>query len=97
MVMREIGDQEWPVFAREFGHRLGRARLAKGFTQAKLAAVAGLSEGACQRLENGESKHREPANPSLHTLAALCQALEIDLDDLVPHWWPDVTKGRAEA
>jgi transcriptional regulator with XRE-family HTH domain len=95
--MSETRTEEWRAFVRELGHRLSSLRVAKGFSQAELAAAAGLSRGACQRLESGESKPHEPANPQLSTLAGLCRALGISIDELVPDWWPDVSQGRAEA
>lgn len=73
------------------GAPLAGARVAKGWSQAELAAAASISVGACQRLESGESKHREPANPQLSTLAGVCGALGLRIGDLLPDWCPDVT------
>jgi DNA-binding Xre family transcriptional regulator len=91
------GAEGWRLFVRELGHRLAGARVAKGWSQAELAAAASISVGACQRLESGESKHREPANPQLSTLAGVCGALGLRIGDLLPDWCPDVTGNAAEA
>jgi len=67
------------VLERRFQRSLKALRLAKGWTQEELAARADLSPRHLQALEAGER-----ANPNLHTLAALCQALGVGLDELVP-------------
>src|SRR5688572_3051434 len=38
----------------ELGHRLRRARQARGLTQAQLAAAAGVTRATVNRLENGD-------------------------------------------
>ncbi|TRY33888.1 helix-turn-helix domain-containing protein [Aliiglaciecola sp. M165] len=47
-------------------------RLKKGWTQAQLAEITGLSERTIQRLENG-------AQPSIESLNALATVFEVDL------------------
>lgn len=88
--MREGSADRWQEFARELVHRIGQARLAKGYTQEQLAAAVGLSPGAYRRLEEGGSDQGGPVGLSLHTLLALCHALDARLEDLLPGWWLDV-------
>lgn len=85
------------MFARDLGLRLAEIRARRGLSQATVAGVAGIAQGTYQRLENGESQHGRPANPNLANIVRVCQALQVDVDDVVPGWWPDMTEGRAEA
>jgi transcriptional regulator with XRE-family HTH domain len=95
--MREVRVEDWSVFARDLGHRLSEIRVRQGLSQASVAGVAGIAQGTYQRLENGESQHDKPANPYLRNIMRVCQALRVDLDDVMPDWWPDLTEGRLEA
>lgn len=95
--MREVRNEDWSVFARELGLRLAEIRVSRGMSQATVAGVAGIAQGTYQRLENGESQNGRPANPWLTNMVRVCQALKVDIDDVVPDWWPDMTEGRAEA
>ena len=64
---------------RRFQRCLKALRRARGWTHEELGTRAELSPRHLQALEAGER-----ANPSRHTLAALCQALRVGLDALVP-------------
>lgn len=57
----------------------------RGWTQARLAEVAGLSPNYVARLERGE------LGPSLFVANQLCEALGIDVDTLLR---PTTTPGR---
>ncbi|WP_423247920.1 helix-turn-helix domain-containing protein [Thermus neutrinimicus] len=59
------------------GHNLRRLRQAKGLTLSGLAAKAGVARSLIYALESGK------ANPTLATLWALAQALEVPFSDLV--------------
>jgi transcriptional regulator with XRE-family HTH domain len=48
------------------GEDVRKARLAKGWTQHRLAAAVGMRETNLCKLENG---HHEPATPTLQRLA----------------------------
>jgi transcriptional regulator with XRE-family HTH domain len=54
-----------------FGAELRKLRKAKGWSQMKLAMEAGLHLNALGHLERGAR------TPSLHTVFALCRALEV--------------------
>ncbi|MEA2517943.1 MAG: hypothetical protein QOF49_23 [Chloroflexota bacterium] len=55
--------------------RVRQLRLARGWSQAQLAELSGLSVRTIQRIENG-------ANPGLESLTNLAAVLEVDVADL---------------
>ena len=65
------------VFAARVGEAVRHARQAHGWTQAELAAHAGLSPNYVARLERGE------LGPSFFVATQLCVALGTDLDSLL--------------
>ncbi|WP_368497174.1 helix-turn-helix domain-containing protein [Herbiconiux sp. A18JL235] len=87
---RRTPEGSWPDFARELGHSLERHRHARGLSQEAVAYAAGLSRYTYQKFERGESMPGTPANPSLRNIMALAQVLEVTLDELLPHNWPDL-------
>lgn len=80
-------------FARAIGLRLQRLRLERGLSQERLAHLAGISTYTYQKFEKGESKPDTPMNPRLFTILAIAQSLEVELDDILPPNWPDLTAG----
>lgn len=74
----------WAEFAARLGTALHQARIAKQYSQERVAYGAGLSRYTYQKFEKGESRPGTPANPSLQNVLALCQVLDIALDDLLP-------------
>ena len=84
-------DQEWEAFASGLGQQLQRARIAKGLSQEQVAYRAKLSRYTYQKYERGFSRPGEPANPSVRSLLALAQVLEVDLSELIPAVVPDLT------
>ena len=65
-------------FLKEFGKNLRKLREAKGLSTRQFAYEADISHSSVGRLETGLS------NPSLTTLLKIANALEIDLNKLVP-------------
>lgn len=63
----------------ELGARLARHRLARNWTQAELAAVAGVGQATVQRAERGESVQMTSMIKLLRTLELLA-----GLDGAVP-------------
>jgi transcriptional regulator with XRE-family HTH domain len=59
------------------GIKISDARKAKGFTQEELAELAKVNLRTIQRIENAESI------PRSKTLILLCDALDIDLEDVL--------------
>lgn len=64
------------AFAAVVGEAVRRARQSHGWTQARLAEMAGFSPNYIARLERGE------LGPSLFVANQLCDALGIDVDTL---------------
>ncbi|QHC65868.1 helix-turn-helix domain-containing protein [Rathayibacter sp. VKM Ac-2759] len=89
-------ERDWAEYARELGTNLHRARIAKGESQERIAHAAGLAGYTYQKFEKGESKPGSPANPTLRTLFALCEALDLELTDLLPPNPPRASRGLAE-
>ena len=63
----------------EIGERVGRCRLDRNLTQAKLAAVAGVSKRTIERMESGESVQ-------LTSFVQILRALDLvgNLEPLIP-------------
>jgi DNA-binding XRE family transcriptional regulator len=74
----------WEEFGREIGVRLQRAREQRGLSQERTAHLAGIASYTYQKLEKGESRPGTPLNPRLSTLLALCQVLDVRVEDLLP-------------
>lgn len=85
------GPDGWATFARELGHRIHHARVAAGMSQDRVAYRANLSRYTYQKYEKGESRPGTPANPTVRSLLAIAQALEVDLEALLPDTVPDLT------
>lgn len=95
MTKRRPASPEWAAFTRELGVNIQRLRDARGLSQEDVAYAAGLSRYTFQKFEKGESAPGTPANPSLHNVMAIAQALSVGLDELLPGDWPELTVGRA--
>ena len=80
-------------FSRAIGLTLQRLRLERGYSQERLAHMAGISSYTYQKFEKGESKPGTPMNPRLFTLLSLAEVLSVGLDELIPTDWPDLTEG----
>ena len=63
---------------KEFGKNLKKMRVEKGFSTRKFAIEADIAASSLGRLEAGLT------NPSLTTLLKLADALQVDLNKLVP-------------
>jgi transcriptional regulator with XRE-family HTH domain len=85
---------EWGEYALKLGLAIQRRRIQLGHTQEHIAYAAGLTRSHYQLLERGLGAANRPANPSLLTLVAVAQVLEIDLRDLMPADAPDLRAGR---
>lgn len=81
---------EWGLYAADLGTNLLRTRVAAGLSQEDVAYRAGLSRYTYQKYEKGESRPGTAANPTLRTLLALSQVLEVNLDKLLPLNPPDL-------
>ena len=77
-------------FSRALGLTLQRLRLERGWSQERLAHMAGISGYTYQKFEKGESKPGTPMNPRLFTLLSLAQVLGVTIEELVPAEWPDL-------
>ncbi|MFH8253057.1 helix-turn-helix domain-containing protein [Microbacterium sp. B2969] len=83
-------DAAWGAYANELAVNLHRIRLERGLSQEDVAYAAGLTRYTYQKYEKGESKPGTPANPTIRTLLALCQALNVALVELLPEEAPDL-------
>ncbi|SJN10384.1 hypothetical protein FM113_08990 [Leucobacter sp. 7(1)] len=83
-------EAEWSVYSQRFATSLRSARQRAGLSQEDVAYRAGLTRYTYQKYEKGESRPGSPANPTLRTVLALSQVLEISLADLVPGDAPDL-------
>lgn len=83
--------ETWDEFAAQMGIRLHRARVERGLSQEAVAFRAGLTRYTYQRYERGVSQSGLAANPTLRSLVALAQVLDVSLFELLPSNFPDVT------
>lgn len=84
-------NSDWSAYVREIGTNIQRQRLARGYSQDRVAYEANLSRYTFQKLEKGESRPDSAANPRLMTLLAIAQVLDIELNELLPPRTPDLT------
>lgn len=84
------GEPTYDGFAVALGRRLHDARLATGLSQERVAHLAGIAGFTYQKFEKGESRPGTPMNPRLTTLIALCQVLDLQIEDLLAGPWPDL-------
>jgi transcriptional regulator with XRE-family HTH domain len=84
-------DQEgWTAYVAALGQNMMRSRIERGMSQEDVAYAAGLSRYTYQKFEKGESRPGHPANPSMRNVLAIAQALEVDIDRLLPDSKPDL-------
>ena len=81
---------DWSAYVREIGTNIQRQRLARGYSQDRVAYEANLSRYTFQKLEKGESRPDSAANPRLMTLLAVAQVLDVELATLLPQHAPDI-------
>ena len=76
--------EQWAAYVRELGDHLHDVRLQRGMSQEHVAYAAGLTRYTYQRLERGLGTNAVPANPTLFTLVAVAEALDVGLEDVLP-------------
>lgn len=91
MGRQEPNAQTWAESAAQMGILLHRARVDRGLSQEAVAFRAGLTRYTYQRYERGVSQSGQAANPTLRSLVALAQVLDVPLADLLPSSFPDLT------
>ncbi len=75
----------WAGFATQLGINLRRARDAKNLTQEQLVEHVGISLYAYQQYERGAAtRGGAPTNPRLATVLAICQVLDVSIEELLP-------------
>ncbi|MBZ4488105.1 helix-turn-helix domain-containing protein [Microbacterium sp. cx-55] len=85
MNLSPAASPEWAQFARELGINLRRARDAKVLTQEQMAERASISLYAYQQYERGAvTRGGAATNPRLATILAICQVLDIAVEELLP-------------
>lgn len=89
--MEKSGDSGWREYALGIAVALQRERIRRGLSQEDVAYRAGLSRFTYQKYEKGESRPGTPANPTLRSLLAISQALDVPLTVLLPSTAPDLT------
>lgn len=91
---KRVPPAEWAPYVRSLGVELHRRRIAANLSQEQLAAAAGITRATYAQLEKGLSRPDVVANPSLYTLVALSNVLEVDVTELIPPGAPDVSAWR---
>lgn len=87
---RDDPSEQWVQYAQRFATSLRRARFDADLTQEDVAYRAGLTRYTYQKYEKGESRPGSPANPSLRTLVAISQVLDVPVSALIPEDPPDL-------
>lgn len=83
-------NEAWATYAQQLGVNLQRLRLERKLSQERVAYMSGLSRYTYQKYERGESRPGMPANPTISSLLAISQALEVSLADVLPATIPDL-------
>lgn len=86
----DSADKEWAAYAQRLATGLRRAREGAGLSQEQVAYRAGLTRYTYQKYEKGESRPGMPANPTLRTILAISQVLEVVIEELIPDEPPDL-------
>lgn len=92
-LMPRVDLTEWATIAAELGDNVRHAREQRQITQEQLAHAAGLHRNQIQNIENSRNNARDdegrpapgPGNPRLDTLWAIAVALDITVEELLPH------------
>ncbi|WP_164996627.1 helix-turn-helix transcriptional regulator [Actinomyces minihominis] len=83
--MSKLRDSEvWAEYARDLGDILHSVRRDREMSQESVAYAAGLSRYTYQRLERGLDSQGATANPTLTTLVAIANALDVGVEDILP-------------
>lgn len=77
-------DWDWAAYAKAFGRRLRALRDQRQLSQIALAERAGMAPNSVKLLELGKSSGQLPANPELHTIYRLAEALGVAPWQLLP-------------
>jgi transcriptional regulator with XRE-family HTH domain len=83
-------EARWAAYAQRLATSLRRARTQAGLSQEDVAYRVGLTRYTYQKYEKGESRPGRAANPSLRTMLAVAQVLNVSLTDLIPPDPPDL-------
>lgn len=86
----EFEQESWRAYVAELATNLQRLRIDRNLSQEDVAYRAGLSRYTYQKYEKGESRPGAAANPSLQSLVAISQVLDVRLVDLLPAKAPDL-------
>lgn len=89
---QSAADQNWAEYAPRLGLRIRELRSRRGISQ-ELAYAAGLGRYTLQRYEKGEISPGVPTGPSIRSLMAISQVLDVDLAELLPDSIPDLRSG----
>ncbi|MDT3343763.1 helix-turn-helix transcriptional regulator [Microbacterium aquilitoris] len=81
----------WDHYASTLGRNLQIARDRAGLSQEAVAYASGLSRYTYQKLERGIARPGAAANPTLKTLIAICQTLDVRPEDILPAEAPDLS------
>ncbi|WP_416442569.1 helix-turn-helix domain-containing protein [Leucobacter sp. HNU] len=94
--MDDVGGtgETWGSFARELGLALRRRRSELRLTQEQVAEYAEIALYSYQLYERGTGTNGQPTNPRLATLLAICQVLEVPVEELLPSI-PQLARPRA--
>ena len=80
----------WGEYAQRLATSLRRHRERAGLSQEQVAYRARMTRVTYQRFESGRSGSGNAANPTLYSLLALAQVLDVSLAELVPDNAPDL-------
>ncbi len=83
-------DAAWSDYAAQLAANLRQLRAQAGLSQEDVAYRSGLTRYTYQKYEKGESKPGTPANPTIRTLLAISQALDVELTEILPPDAPDL-------
>lgn len=85
----------WEQYTRELGDNLTAVREARKLSQEDVARAAGVTRHTYQRLEKGWQNKGTPNNPTLHSILAVCWALGVRPEEVLPPMVPRLFTQRA--
>lgn len=85
-------EEGWGSYVGRLGAQLHRRRIERGLSQETVAYRAGITRFTYQSYEKGKSQSGAPANPSLRTVIALAEVLDIPVTEILPMSPPHMSR-----
>lgn len=80
----------WEEYSRKIGLQLQKERERRKWSQERVAYDAHMSKVQYQRIEGGGYRNDPVSNPTIKSLIAIAEVLDLKITDLLAQPWPDL-------